>query len=1177
MDNKMKKSKYAALVLASTMALSTVVTAAPQAFDNNAITAQAEEAATAISSNEAGTGITIDGKVYTIEYGTDTKTATLKNDTEEPISLEEGEKKIGEKTYTVTITLPVEGQDNKAGSVTLTEKTTTEPVTPTVPVVEATASAVDTAIEKLDFTAANYAASVTAAKTAYDALSEKDKKSVKKAKLLAGHVVISSDASKDLVEAIKKLPTEETLKTYTKYSTSVKGENTIATPDVVDEKDKKGKPVQRGVNTLLESAVDVLTTFDTEYKKISDSNAKNALKTTVAAVKKASATAKKQQTTVAGTYDAIKFNDAYNVLTKGGTYQVASDDKVKISKKGAFTVDGDKYQAVYEKGTITITDPSGESVLLRKADDAATAVDTFDIVNDDIPGVDDETPETTPETINSVTTDGVTTITVGGKTYQVIFNAADDEKEASVSFEGSDGIVNSYENNVPVEFPDNQVEYTLTFTDSEVTLVQKETDEATNESTNEATDEATTDNTYKIEYKDSAWKLTKIAEEVKIEEGGITLLNLDKKMDIKEYKKLKAGKGKYSDRQIEVIRSVESAYKAASSNGKKAIAKADVTTYKKYVADVKVQEALEKKMTAVSAKTVTTAIGALKWDTKKDLDASAYKKAVKEARLNYKKLSNKEKKKLKAATLTKLKGHEQALPVIEAILALPKANVASTDSDVKLNALKAAVNNIAVTVKTDKVKGGTGSYYDLPKAARGNVKNFKDIAAINKVITAQEAYFAKKADVDVFENKIAAISGTKTVRVVNNYVDLGDAIYSVAVDKKSKAATLTAEGKTDITVALNTTADYTPTANTAQTSSVAKASSADSTTSENGKVTLGGVEYTVVIAEDGTITLTTSGQETSNTVANDEITLGEVTYTVIKNDDSVTFTVKVAEGTNPSEPTPSVETSVGKYTITNAKGKISVTKVVADGGVEALPFKNVKIADFVKESEDKYTAAQKSDIEALNAATKVLAKDVSKQVDKADLAKAKAYAASLKKQEAFEKKIAADETKAKAIVDKATADIKDGKYALTGKDVTWTVKGEKPTAVANGATAPEQTATEQEITLVATAKSGVGSATKEFIVKIAAKTPETPAQTDVEKAQANVDAATAKIEDGKYVLTGTDVTWTVKENALSVVSGDDTPAATETEQTITLVASSTVGAETKTKEFTVTIEAKTAE
>ena len=153
----------------------------------------------------------------------------------------------------------------------------------------------------------------------------------------------------------------------------------------------------------------------------------------------------------------------------------------------------------------------------------------------------------------------------------------------------------------------------------------------------------------------------------------------------------------------------------------------------------------------------------------------------------------------------------------------------------------------------------------------------------------------------------------------------------------------------------------------------------------------------------------------------------------------------------------------------------------------------------------------------------------------------------------------------------------NGKYALTGKDVAWTVKGENPTAVANGATAPEQTATEQEITLVATAKSGVGSATKEFIVKIAAKTPETPAQTDVEKAQANVDAATAKIEDGKYVLTGTDVTWTVKGETTPLTNGATAPAPIATVQNITLVASSTVGEVTKTKEYPLEIAAQPAD
>lgn len=78
---------------------------------------------------------------------------------------------------------------------------------------------------------------------------------------------------------------------------------------------------------------------------------------------------------------------------------------------------------------------------------------------------------------------------------------------------------------------------------------------------------------------------------------------------------------------------------------------------------------------------------------------------------------------------------------------------------------------------------------------------------------------------------------------------------------------------------------------------------------------------------------------------------------------------------------------------------------------------------------------------------------------------------------------------------------------------------------------------------------------------------------DLQAAQEKVNAATATITDGKYVLTGADVTWAVKYGA-AVADGDSAPAATAQDQEITLVATATVNGKTATKEFKVTVPAQ---
>ena len=154
---------------------------------------------------------------------------------------------------------------------------------------------------------------------------------------------------------------------------------------------------------------------------------------------------------------------------------------------------------------------------------------------------------------------------------------------------------------------------------------------------------------------------------------------------------------------------------------------------------------------------------------------------------------------------------------------------------------------------------------------------------------------------------------------------------------------------------------------------------------------------------------------------------------------------------------------------------------------------------------------------------------------------------------------------AKAKVDAATATITAGKYALTGTDVTWTLKN-GGTAVANDNNAPAATLEAQTITLVASATVNGQTATKEFTVTV-------PADADLVAAKAKVDAATATITAGKYALTGTDVTWTLKDGGSAVANDTSAPAAATEDQEITLVATATVNGKTQTKEFTVTVPA----
>lgn len=310
-----------------------------------------------------------------------------------------------------------------------------------------------------------------------------------------------------------------------------------------------------------------------------------------------------------------------------------------------------------------------------------------------------------------------------------------------------------------------------------------------------SSDNSTLYDEYKVSTANGAIVLEKVEETIAAAKGAANVLALDKSMAPSAYKALKAGTTKYSDQQIEMINALNNEYKKLNSSAKKVLSEDQVAKMKEYTAALKVQQALEKKLVSEDSKGVTKKITALKYST----DTAAYDKSITEAQAAYDALTNKYKKKVKSSTVATLKAHEDAIKVIKEINALKTVDL--------LSAADAAAIDSGLVADIAKITGKDGSYTTLDKKAKGLVKNYKNIKAIEKLITTQKEYLKNNTKVKAFETALTAVTQSETVRTIDNQVKLGETTYKISVDKATKAIILTTknEAATETKVELNAT------------------------------------------------------------------------------------------------------------------------------------------------------------------------------------------------------------------------------------------------------------------------------------------------------------------------------------------------------------------------------------
>lgn len=411
---------------------------------------------------------------------------------------------------------------------------------------------------------------------------------------------------------------------------------------------------------------------------------------------------------------------------------------------------------------------------------------------------------------------------------------------------------------------------------------------------------------YKVSTSNGAIVLEKVVETITATNGKANVLALDKSMAPSAYKALKAGTTKYSDQQIEMINALNNEYKKLNSSAKKVLSEDQVAKMKAYTAALKVQQALEKKLVSEDSKGVTKKITALKYST----DTAAYEKSITEAKAAYDALTNKYKKKVKSSTVAILKAHEDALTVIKEINSLDTVSLLSAE-DAK------AIDD-GLVAKIAGITGKDGSYTKLDKKAKGLVKNYKNIKAIEKLITTQKEYLKNNKKVNDFETALKAVTKSETVRTIDNQVKLGETTYKISVDKASKA-----------------------------------------------------------------IILTTKNEAATET----KVELNETT------------------------------TSITGYVLENAKGKLTISTAVTDTDKEKVvpiyDFKGMSLDAFIAKDAKKYTAEQKTAIEAAITAFEAANKDkiAKKHLNAADVTLVKKYQTALKQQVALEAKEEAKEYK----------------------------------------------------------------------------------------------------------------------------------------------------------------------
>lgn len=672
----MKKSKYAALVLASTLALSTVATTAPQAFGGEGITAQAEtvnegkEYPSKTVKTDDGKSITtinVAGVEYELTIATDTATITIgKNKTitakKDDIIVLNG------LNLQVTEVTAAAGEGDPSFKVKVID--------------QQTAGSVAEAINDLDVSSTTYAADVKAVKALLELLTKDEQDKVKNKGLLTAHEKYSKDAD-DIKPLKAAFPTEAEIKAITVYS---------KTADAVDKVKEtvKGKEVERVINKELEEYVKTLKAFDEAIKKVTDKDEKKIFSERTKEGKTLLKLAQTQQKVVAASGEVELFNAAYTAVTKGGEF-TTSTTEIAV-KNNKFKIDNDAYEL--KDGTDTNKDkyilvgPLGEEVL--------------------------------------------------------------DVTESKAEF----------------------------------TIENKDT----------TADEATMNDTYIVTKKDSKFVVTKKAETHTFTKA-VPILKFDSKMSINAYKTLKAGTKKYEDSQIEAITTLSSIYKSLTSDGKKQITKAQVAKLKQYEKALKAQEALEKKLVAEDSKGVTKLISSLKYG--KD-----YATSITAARTAYDGLTPKFQKKVKSSVLAKLKDHEAAITVITAIDSLPSENLLLAKADdTAETATSLAKLQADIKVITEGKNATTGTYDKLTKSQKSLVKNYKDIAAIEKQIASQKNYVDKTNNKLIADWQTALEKVTKTtdVQILNNEFAIGTDIYTLSYDKTTKKSSIK-QGETVIKI-----------------------------------------------------------------------------------------------------------------------------------------------------------------------------------------------------------------------------------------------------------------------------------------------------------------------------------------------------------------------------------------
>lgn len=359
MNKNMKKSKYAALMLASTLALSTIVTTAPEVFGGQAITAQAAPIETDATYSATGFNDTAEGtiEVEGVKYNVKLEGTTVKfTDPSNPkFTLSAAKDEIIQLNG---LNLQVTKLTVDAASSKLELKV----------IQQQTPAAVTEMINDLDLSSEGYAADISAARISYNLLPKADQVKVKNETLLKAHEKLSK-----LSAVTDPLPTEETIQDYKKYTETLEKIDTV-------EEEVKGKKVVRVINKDLEANVTKLQAFIKVAKDYTDKDEKkvvaNKLKEATTLLK----LAQTQQKVIAASGQVEKFNEAYALFTKAGSLQL-SDTPIEV-KKNKFKIGDDTYTISGTTGAYIVTLPSGEEEKVTSS---------FKILDKDVDG-DDEDP-----------------------------------------------------------------------------------------------------------------------------------------------------------------------------------------------------------------------------------------------------------------------------------------------------------------------------------------------------------------------------------------------------------------------------------------------------------------------------------------------------------------------------------------------------------------------------------------------------------------------------------------------------------------------------------------------------------------------------------------------------------------------------------------------------------------